>query len=45
MYTFKGGRDLVEEALKMGADVVGGIPTSRQSLARNQSDTLELAEI
>ncbi len=26
MYTFKGGRDLVEEALKMGADVVGGIP-------------------
>ena len=26
MYTYKGGRDLVEEALKMGADVVGGIP-------------------
>lgn len=26
MYTYKGGRDLVEEALKMGADIVGGIP-------------------
>ena len=26
MYTYKGGPDLVEEALKMGADVVGGIP-------------------
>jgi cytosine deaminase len=26
IYTYKGGRDLVEEALKMGADVVGGIP-------------------
>ncbi len=26
MYTYKGGRELVEEALKMGADVVGGIP-------------------
>jgi cytosine deaminase len=26
MYTYKGGRDLVEEALKMGADAVGGIP-------------------
>ncbi len=26
MYTYRGGRDLVEEALKMGADVVGGIP-------------------
>ena len=26
MYTYKGGRDLVEQALKMGADVVGGIP-------------------
>lgn len=26
MYTYKGGVDLVEEALKMGADVVGGIP-------------------
>lgn len=26
MYTYKGGLDLVEEALKMGADVVGGIP-------------------
>jgi len=26
MYTYKGGRDLVEEALKMGADVIGGIP-------------------
>ena len=26
MYTYKCGRDLVEEALKMGADIVGGIP-------------------
>ncbi|MCG2429529.1 amidohydrolase family protein [Aequorivita xiaoshiensis] len=26
MYTYKGGVELVEEALKMGADVVGGIP-------------------
>lgn len=26
MYTYKGGVDLVEEALKMGADIVGGIP-------------------
>lgn len=26
MYTYKRGVDLVEEALKMGADVVGGIP-------------------
>lgn len=25
-YAYKGGADLVEEALKMGADVVGGIP-------------------
>jgi len=26
MYMYKGGHELVEEALKMGADVVGGIP-------------------
>lgn len=26
MYTYRGGLELVEEALKMGADVVGGIP-------------------
>ncbi len=26
MYSYKGGDELVEEALKMGADVVGGIP-------------------
>lgn len=26
MYAYKGGAELVEEALKMGADVVGGIP-------------------
>lgn len=26
MYTYKSGRELLEEALKMGADVVGGIP-------------------
>ena len=26
MYSYKGGLELVEEALKMGADVVGGIP-------------------
>lgn len=26
MYTYKGGLELVEEGLKMGADIVGGIP-------------------
>lgn len=26
MYTFKGGDELVEEGIKLGADVVGGIP-------------------
>lgn len=26
MYTYKGGIELAEEALKMGADVIGGIP-------------------
>src|SRR5690606_30498638 len=26
MYAYKGGEELVEEALKMGADCVGGIP-------------------
>ena len=46
MYTFKGGRDLVEEALKMGADVVGGIPhyePAREFGEKSIYDTLELA--
>ncbi|HHU91128.1 MAG TPA: amidohydrolase family protein [Clostridiaceae bacterium] len=46
MYTYKGGRDLVEEALKMGADVVGGIPhyePARESGEKSVHDTVELA--
>jgi cytosine deaminase len=46
MYTYKGGRDLVEEALKMGADVVGGIPhyePAREFGERSIHDTVELA--
>ena len=39
MYTFKGGRDLVEEALKMGADVVGGIPHRAAGSLANQYTT------
>lgn len=46
MYTFNGGRDLVEEALKMGADVVGGIPhyePAREFGEKSVHDTVELA--
>jgi len=46
MYAYKGGRDLVEEALKMGADVVGGIPhyePAREFGEKSVHDTVELA--
>ncbi|SPY09148.1 amidohydrolase family protein [Oligella urethralis] len=46
MYTYKGGRDLVEEALKMGAEVVGGIPhyePAREFGEKSVHDTVELA--
>ena len=46
MYTYKGGRDLVEEALKMGADVVGGIPhyePAREFGEQSVRETVELA--
>ena len=46
MYTYKGGRDLVEEALKMGADVVGGIPhyePAREFGEKSIHDIIDLA--
>ena len=46
MYTYKGGRDLVEEALKMGADIVGGIPhyePAREFGERSVHDIVKLA--
>ncbi len=46
MYTYKGGRDLVEEALKMGADIVGGIPhyePAREFGERSIHDIVKLA--
>ncbi len=46
MYTYKGGVDLVEEALKMGADVVGGIPhyePAREFGEKSVHDTVNLA--
>lgn len=46
MYTNRGGRDLVEEALKMGADVVGGIPhyePAREFGEKSIHDIVELA--
>ncbi|WOD44597.1 amidohydrolase family protein [Hwangdonia lutea] len=46
MYMYKGGRDLVEEALIMGADVVGGIPhyePAREFGEKSVHDTVELA--
>ena len=46
MYTYKDGRDLVEEALKMGADVVGGIPhyePARKFGEKSLHDIVELA--
>lgn len=46
MYTYRGGVDLVEEALKMGADVVGGIPhyePARQFGEKSVHDIVNLA--
>lgn len=46
MYTYKGGLKLVEEALKMGADVVGGIPhyePAREFGERSVHDIVGLA--
>ena len=46
MYTYKGGREYVEEALKMGADVVGGIPhyePAREFGERSVHDIVKLA--
>lgn len=46
MYMYKGGRDLVEEALKMGADVVGGIPhyePAREFGEKSVHDIVDLA--
>ncbi|MBK6475611.1 MAG: amidohydrolase family protein [Flavobacteriales bacterium] len=46
MYMYKGGRDLVEEALRMGADAVGGIPhyePAREFGEKSIHDTVELA--
>ena len=46
MYTYKGGHDLVEEALKMGADVVGGIPhyePAREFGEKSVHDVVQLA--
>ena len=46
MYTNKGGLELVEEALKMGADVVGGIPhyePAREFGERSVHDIVKLA--
>ncbi len=46
MYMYKGGVELVEEALKMGADVVGGIPhyePAREFGEKSVHDTVKLA--
>lgn len=46
MYSFKGGDELVEEALKMGADVVGAIPHfefTREMGVKSVKKTVELA--
>src|SRR5690606_19751212 len=46
MYTYKGGVDLVEEALKMGADAVGGIPhyePAREFGEKSVHDIIHLA--
>ncbi|SMO40338.1 cytosine deaminase [Saccharicrinis carchari] len=46
MYMYKGGVDLVEEALKMGADVVGGIPhyePAREFGEKSVHDIVKLA--
>ena len=46
MYSYKGGDELVEEALKMGADVVGAIPHfeyTRKFGEKSVKKTIELA--
>jgi len=46
MYTYRGGLELVEEALKMGADVVGGIPhyePAREFGEKSVHDIVKLA--
>ncbi len=46
MYAYKGGDELVEEALKMGADVVGAIPHfeyTREFGEKSVKKTIELA--
>lgn len=46
MYSYKGGVDLVEEGLKMGADSVGGIPhyePAREFGEQSVKDTVRLA--
>jgi cytosine deaminase len=46
MYAYKGGDEMIEEALKMGADCVGGIPHfewSREIGERSVHRTVELA--
>ncbi len=46
MYAYKGGEELVEEALKMGADVVGAIPHfeyTREFGEKSVKKTIELA--
>lgn len=46
MYSYKGGDELVEEALKMGADVVGAIPHfefTREMGEKSVKKTIELA--
>ena len=46
MYMYKGGVELVEEALKMGADVVGGIPhyePAREFGEKSVHDIVKLA--
>ncbi|MEE1296413.1 MAG: amidohydrolase family protein [Bifidobacterium sp.] len=46
MYAYPGGRDLVEEGLKLGADCVGGIPhyePCREMGERSMHDVVDLA--
>ncbi|MEO7006258.1 MAG: cytosine deaminase [Terrimesophilobacter sp.] len=47
MYAYKGGDEMIEEALKMGADCVGGIPHfewAREIGEKSVRRTVELAE-
>ncbi|MEO7072908.1 MAG: amidohydrolase family protein, partial [Rhodanobacter sp.] len=47
MYAYKGGDEMIEEALKMGADCVGGIPHfewAREIGEKSVHRTVELAE-